>query len=196
MRIAVSKVILLLKHKMRVLPQEKPVGKFNLALTRVCKSISPIYHLCRWAPVVYWILRYNLLIFSYSGIQPINLTTKDGIVTAQPVKKDLYYFLFYFITYSSMSVYGLVRVRNDTSNFNVVPKVFVEAECYIVIILKLVTVLLAFVLRKRASEGLNILSHIDVGFEKAGVTIDYRITFRLKSWPFMRINKSFYRSML
>lgn len=69
-------------------------------------------------------------------------------------------------------------MKNDDSNFNVVPKVFVEAECIIMILLKLLTVLLAFVLRKRYSQSLNIMSYIDVGFEKAGVTIDYSVTFR------------------
>lgn len=117
-------------------------------------------------------------VFRYSGIQSISLTTKKGVTTAEPSKKDIYYTIFYFVTYCSISVYGVVRVKNDTSNFNVVPKVFVEAECIIMILLKLLTVLLAFVLRKRYSQSLNIMSYIDVGFEKAGVTIDYSVTFR------------------
>lgn len=56
-----------------------------------------------------------------------------------------------------------------------------EAECVIMILLKLLTVALALVMRKRYSESLNVISYIDVGFEKAGVTINYRTTFRLIS---------------
>lgn len=103
---------------------------------------------------------------------------KDGGATVEPTRKDVFYTVFYFITYCSISVYGVVRVKNDTSNFNVVPKIFVEAECVIMILLKLLTVALAFVLRRKYSESLNIMSYIDVGFQKAGVLIDYRITFR------------------
>lgn len=117
-------------------------------------------------------------IFRYSGIQPIRLTRKDRVITAEPSRKDFYYTVFYFITYCSISVYAIVRVKNDSSNFNVVPKVFVEAECVIMILLKLLTVLLAFALRKRQSQSLNMLSYIDVGFQKAGVAIDYSVTFR------------------
>lgn len=69
-------------------------------------------------------------------------------------------------------------MKNDTLNFNVVPKVFVEAEVVIMILLKLLTVAMAFVLRTKYSESLNVMSYIDVGFQKAGVVIDYRLTLR------------------
>lgn len=103
---------------------------------------------------------------------------KDGVSLAEPSYKDVYYTICYLITYCSISIYGVVRVKNDNLNFNVVPKVFVEAECVIMILLKLVTVALAFMMRKRYSESLNIMSYIDIGFQKAGIIIDYAITFR------------------
>lgn len=166
--------------KMKISVQEKSVNKFSIALAKICKSISPIYYLCRWVSSYFYVLLLNLLAFRYSGIQPISLRKKDGTAIAVPAKKDAYYSVFYFITYCSISVYGFVRVKNDTLNFNIVPKVFVEAEVVIMILLKLLTVAMAFVFRKKYSESLNIMAYIDVGFEKASVTIDYRLTFRLK----------------
>lgn len=165
---------------MKISVQEKSVSKFSTALVKICKSISPIYYLCRWVYSYFYASLLKTLVFRYSGIQPISLRKKDGAAAAEPTKKDAYYSVFYFVTYCSISVYGFVRVKNDTLNFNIVPKVFVEAEVVIMILLKLLTVAMAFVFRKKYSESLNIMAYIDVGFQKAGVAINYRLTFRLK----------------
>lgn len=142
-------------------PSEQPLDKHAVALAKIFKSIAPMYHMCK-----------------ISGILPISMQRQGEYMFVKSTKLDWIYFLTYLFGYLSVSVYTSIIIQNDTNNFVVVPKVFVETECTIMIILKLVTVICGFAFKKKIIICLQLLADVDVCLEGAGVVMKHMITYK------------------
>lgn len=144
-----------------VFPTGQSSNKQAAALRKIFKSIAPMYYMCK-----------------ISGILPTSIKKRNEEMYIENTRRDLIYFLTYLFGYLSISVYTLINIRNDTNNFNIVPKVFVEAECMIIVILKLLTVICAFVFKKKIGNCLQLLAEVDVAFENSGVTVNYQAAYK------------------
>lgn len=130
--------------------------KNGMILTKILKSIAPILWMCK-----------------ITGILPLSTKKTNEHTTLEPKRKDWIYFLCYLMFYTGLSAYSISTVQNDSQNYKVVPKVFVEAECLIMIILELLTTSFAFAQRKHTSTCLRLLADIDGSFEKMFIKVDY-----------------------
>lgn len=130
--------------------------KNGAILTKILKSIAPIFYTCK-----------------ITGILPLSAETTNNRSTLEPKRKDWIYFSSYLLFYAGLSAYSISTVQNDSQNYKVVPKVFVEAECLIMILLELLTTSFAFAQRKHTSTCLRLLADIDVSFEKMSVKVDH-----------------------
>lgn len=139
----------------------EPLNKHALAIAKIFKSVAPMYYMCK-----------------LSGILPISLKKRGECMFVENTKRDWIYFLFYLFGYASLSIYTSIIIQNDTNNFRVVPKVFVEAECTIMIILKLVTVICGFAFKKKVSRSLQLLADVDVCLEDAGIAVKHMVTYK------------------
>lgn len=146
----------------KVHPESRPQGKNNVTRAKISDSIRPISLMCK-----------------IMGIMPFSIRKQRELVSIESKKKDWLYFLFYFVSYIGIATYSMLTVKNDTQNFNVVPKIFVETECGIMVILELLTTLFAFVFRAKVCYCLRLLADIDVIFENINVDINYKRMYKV-----------------
>ncbi|XP_044264733.1 putative gustatory receptor 28b [Tribolium madens] len=136
-------------------PKVKPYfTSHHDTLHNIYTSMKPIYGICKLI-----------------GLNTIRIGRKGEL---KQQKSDYFYFSFYIILYTLLSVYSLFQIATNENNELVISKHLVFVECFVMMALTLIVTLFTFLVRGTLIKSFDMLSHVDVSFIKAGFRLEYK----------------------
>lgn len=128
-------------------------------LHNIYTSMKPVYSICK-----------------VIGLNTIKIGRSKSEV--KPHKCDYMYFSFYFISYTVLSGYSLLKIASGENKSLIINKYIIFTECCVMTTLTLTVTLFTFLFRGTLIKAFDLLSHVDVCFIKNGFLLDYKLLLK------------------